>query len=127
VDVPGRIGHDHLELAEHVHVEGAQVALHPLRRVVLQQHCVVDRLRVQGDLLVDVEHVHLVVDVLAVVDVVAGVEEGAVAERGVGVGLEDALEVDLVALLVQDVLVVVVAEAFFFRAVRAVLLDVAFY
>ena len=98
MDVPRRVQHDHVALAEHREVEVAQVAVDPLLgldRLVLEVQPVC------AELFFLVLLVDLVVDVLAVVHVSAGVQVRAVAQRVVGVRHDDLLEVDVSADLAQ--------------------------
>lgn len=71
VDVPGRVGHDYLELAQHREVECAHVAVDPL---ALGNYCL-EHLVVPGVQLLLLLNI---VDMLAV-GVVAGIQVGAVA------------------------------------------------
>merc|ERR1719319_917069 len=106
VDVPGRVRHQHRELAQHWELQVPEVALHPLRRHqlgalwapqeaggALLPPAALRGTQLQGH----VRLVHLVVDVLAGVHVEAGVEEGAIAQGLVRVLLQDLHEVQLVA------------------------------
>ena len=94
VDVPWRIEHDGVALADDCEVELAQVAVDPLFRSVLD---LVDK---------DIAHpgvflfvvIDLVVDVLAVLHVATSVQVRAVAQRLVRVRIDDLLEVHVLAL-----------------------------
>mmetsp|Transcript_73326 Transcript_73326/g.218871 ORF Transcript_73326/g.218871 Transcript_73326/m.218871 type:complete len:422 (-) Transcript_73326:1081-2346(-) len=106
VDVPRRVGHDDAdEAVEYGQREDPQITLDPLRWKFHALHReLVDALRV-GAAVVDStlvqvlgllhRQVESIVDILALVDVPAGVQIGAVSQGLVGPGLYDLLEVDL--------------------------------
>jgi hypothetical protein len=104
VDVPGRVGHYHVELPQDLEVEVAQVAVDPLG--------VRHAFAVDGAFLGSFELLVLldVVDEFAV-GVVAGVEVRAVAEGLVGVLVYDGAEVLLVAVRVPLRLLALVPRA----------------
>ena len=106
MDVPGGVGHQDTELTQHLELEVPQVTLDPLRR-----HQLGALLGPEDTLLLPPHRhrllppqpaprlrlLHLVVNVLAGVHVETRVEEGAVPQRLVRVGLEDLDEVQLLA------------------------------
>lgn len=98
MDVPRRVEHDHVALAEYCEVEVAQVAVDPLLGLDL---LLLQVQSVRAELFFFVLFVDLVVDVLAVVHVSAGVQVRAVAQRVVCVRHDDLLEVDVFAHLAE--------------------------
>lgn len=104
MDVPGRIGHDHVELTQNLEVEVTQVAVYPF--------CMRHTLPVDSSFLGTFQLLVLfdVVDEFAV-GVVAGIEVGAIAKRLVSILVDYGTEVFFVAVGMSLCLLALIARA----------------